>query len=750
MTHAVPKARLKTFAAVTVVMGLLAGGSAAANAAVTPDHGPDAGSTVVTVPAPDMSLDVAGANGSASFAADASGATYAWGSGFRGQHGDGQGAALSKTPVLVSVPGSARLVEITGGDTHVLGLDTDGRVFGWGGNTRSQLGLGDTQDRLEPTPIALLDGVTANQVEAGFYHSLALGSNGRVYGWGDNGNGQLGNPAAGKNASLPVEAQLPADVRVTALAAGSYFSLALSESGDLYAWGYNDKGQLGDGSTVTRSTPVKVENPDGAHFVSVAAGNGQSYAVTTSGEVYAWGTNDSGQLGTGDTTGSVLPKRVNFATGVSIVSIAAGHSHTLALDSDGTAYAWGLNTRGQLGLGDTAVRLSPEAVTLPGKVLVGQVAAGEGHSIAIGADGNAYGWGANGPFGQVGDDTTTNRDTPVRVKFPIAVTEVTFDGLAGTNLGGNDDWTYSVTTPAHEAGAVDVGVHWTLYGVQQETQLYPGGFTYEAPATPPTITDPSDQRVREGDLATFDVVVTGTPTPTVTWQVSRDGGKTWEESFEVAGATVSESGLAIEVSGNLSFDGYEFRAIATNSEASVESAAATLRVDATDDGSSDDGSTDDGSTDDGNVDDGSTDDGSSDDGNVDDGSTDDGSTDDGSSDDGNVDDGSTDGGSTDGGNVDDGTVDDGSTDGGNVDDGNVDDGDTDGADSDGSDSGGSATDGGNHGGKGDGTSGSGSGVGGHDPLVTTGGSSLTAFWVIGGVLLLAGAAMVVVSRLKKK
>jgi hypothetical protein len=196
---------------------------------------------------------------------------------------------------------------------------------------------------------------------------------------------------------------------VTAIAAGSNFSLALDASGQVYAWGANLFGQLGDGSTTNADSPVAVQLPNGVTVTSIAAGGDHALALDSNGDVYAWGSNFAGQLGNDSLTASDVPVPVSPPTAgaVSYTAIAAGTAHSLAIATTGVAYAWGSNASGQLGdgvLGEQSLQPDspvPTPVSMPDGVTVTQIAAGASHSVALGDDGHVYDWGSN-VFGQLG------------------------------------------------------------------------------------------------------------------------------------------------------------------------------------------------------------------------------------------------------------------------------------------------------------------------------------------------------------
>jgi ricin-type beta-trefoil lectin protein/regulator of chromosome condensation (RCC1) repeat-containing protein len=265
-------------------------------------------------------------------------------------------------------------------------------AWAWGANTRGQLGDGTTTDRSAPVVVqragAPLSGVKT--LAAGFYHRLALMEDGTVLAWGSNAHGELGDGTT-TDRSTPVVVQKEGAplTGVKTLAAGTSCSLALMEDGTVLAWGLNASGQLGDGSTTDRSTPVVVQRA-GAPLTGVktlAAGHGYSLALLEEGTVLAWGRNDRGQLGDGTTTDRTMPVVVQRAGAPlsGVKTLAAGAYHGLALLEDGTVLAWGLNAHGELGDGTTTDRSTPVAVQKDGAPLTGvkTLAAGHGHSLVL-------------------------------------------------------------------------------------------------------------------------------------------------------------------------------------------------------------------------------------------------------------------------------------------------------------------------------------------------------------------------------
>jgi alpha-tubulin suppressor-like RCC1 family protein len=205
-----------------------------------------------------------------------------------------------------------------------------GSGLAWGSNGAGQLGNGTDTDSNVPVPVALPAGTTITAIAGGRTYSLALTSTGTVLAWGSNNDGQLGNPAFTRS-SVPVPVRLPAGTTITGIAAGGDHSLAVTSTGTALAWGNNEFGELGNGSNTNSNLPVPVNLPAGTTITAIAAGSYHSLAVTTTGTVLAWGNNSAGQLGNGSNTNSNLPVPVNLPAGTTVTAIAAGFQHSLAI-----------------------------------------------------------------------------------------------------------------------------------------------------------------------------------------------------------------------------------------------------------------------------------------------------------------------------------------------------------------------------------------------------------------------------------
>ncbi|WP_158587899.1 RCC1 domain-containing protein [Actinomadura logoneensis] len=353
------------------------------------------------------------------------------GSNESGSLGDGT-TTERDAPVRTRLLGGVALTEESGGDSHTLGLTSDGRVLAWGRNANGQLGDGTTAMRTTPAPVRLPGGVTAIRIAAGFDHSLAVTSDGRVLAWGRNTNGQLGDGTT-EDRTAPVFVRLPPGVTVTQVAAGSYHSLALTSDGRVLAWGDDTLGELGDGRRARGGTPVFVHLPDGVTASGLAAGpGGQSFAVTSAGRLLAWGRNDIGQLGDGTTEDRTTPVYAALPTEDTVTRVAAGHDHALALTSDGRVLVWGANKSGQLGPGRGSIQKEPVQTDLPTGATVAQIAVGSAHSLALTTDGRVLAWGANFA-GQIGDGAVTTRSSPAVMPLPEAAGPAT--GVAANSYG---------------------------------------------------------------------------------------------------------------------------------------------------------------------------------------------------------------------------------------------------------------------------------------------------------------------------
>ncbi|MSY36252.1 MAG: RCC1 repeat-containing protein, partial [Actinobacteria bacterium] len=353
----------------------------------------------------------------------ASGAAYCWGYNGEMQLGNGS-TANSNVPVAVTATGAlaGKTITAISAESNFTCAIASGAAYCWGYNGSGQLGNGSTTNSNVPiaiTTTGILVGKTITAITAGSNHACAIAS-GAAYCWGANYYGLLGDGSTG-NSTIPVSVTATgtlAGKTITAISAGLNYTCAIA-SGAAHCWGYNERGQLGNGSTTNSNVPVATVNTlllDGTTY-EISAGSQHTCAIA-SGSAFCWGLNGSGQLGNSTYANSdraVAVTTTGALVGKTITAISAGSQHTCAIAS-GAAYCWGYNGNGQLGNGSTTNPNVPVAVismgVLAGKTITA-ISVGSQHTCAI-ASGAAYCWGYNGQ-GQLGNGSTTNSNIPVAV-----------------------------------------------------------------------------------------------------------------------------------------------------------------------------------------------------------------------------------------------------------------------------------------------------------------------------------------------
>lgn len=325
------------------------------------------GSTVPT----SVPTAIAGLSGVTALAAGADhslalkddGTVWAWGRNAAGALGNGT-QTDQHAPQLVS--GLTGVIAIAAGDGRSFALRADGSLWGWGENSTGALGIGSQNDALSPSPVGLFAGGFSGivAVAAGARHTVALRSDGQVFVMGEVAVPQLNWPSL-----LVTPSALDGLALISGIAAGNGFTIAHDINGRLWSWGVNGSGQLGLGNTTPRALPLPIERTQAGNellpTLRLAAGNDFAAARSLDGSVLAWGADASGQLGDGAATaGATAPNGVANLTGP-ILDIATGTAHALAVRADGSVYAWGANSAGQLGIGSSEAQRA-EPVQIPG------------------------------------------------------------------------------------------------------------------------------------------------------------------------------------------------------------------------------------------------------------------------------------------------------------------------------------------------------------------------------------------------
>lgn len=326
-----------------------------------------------------------------------------WGDNRSGQLGGGFADSSVRGPVWVAADSAFNAIAV--GQAHACALTASGRAYCWGSGASGQLGNGQTSS--SPTPVPVSGTQTFVTIVAAAAHTCGLTPTGTVYCWGSNREGELGNRTSTPS-SVPVAVSMPPGVSFQQLVAGASHTCGLTAAGAAWCWGSNSTGQLGTGSASAASSPAQVQG--GLAFRSIGAGMGHTCGVTTAGAAWCWGSNGSGQLGTGAAGPQVARPQAVSGGLTGFTDIAVGEHHSCALTSDGAAYCWGVGRSGQLGNGQSAD--SPRPVLVVGGHNFRSLSLGAAHSCGVSADGVMWCWGDNS-FGQTGALGASNRPVPM-------------------------------------------------------------------------------------------------------------------------------------------------------------------------------------------------------------------------------------------------------------------------------------------------------------------------------------------------
>jgi alpha-tubulin suppressor-like RCC1 family protein len=393
-------------------------------------------------------------------------ALWTWGTGGQGQLGRLGFVVQTLTPVTTFAGGTnwadtpttepEDLYTISSGNTHTAAIKTDGTLWTWGSGIYGQLGTNDTTNRSTPVT-TFAGGSTWKSISCARSLNAAIKTDGTLWTWGNNGQGQLGTNDI-TDRSTPVTT-FAGGTNWKQVECGKFHSIvsnafvaAIKTDGTLWTWGANPQGQLGTNGGGNKSTPVTTF-AGGTNWKQCSSGNNQCTAIKTDGTLWTWGLQTLGRLGNATTSGNALTPVTTFAGGTDWKQVSSGGYHIAAIKTDGTLWTWGNNFQGQQGTNDTTQRSTP-VTTFSGGTNWKQVSGGNTHTAAIKTDGTLWTWGS-GFSGQLGTNDTTNRSTPV------------------TTFAGGTNWKQVSGGANHTAALSDDGTNKELYlfGLNTDSQL---------------------------------------------------------------------------------------------------------------------------------------------------------------------------------------------------------------------------------------------------------------------------------------
>ncbi len=367
------------------------------------------------------------------------GSVFIWGENSNYALGDGTDVNKNTPQNITSrflLSGNEKVTQISTGGEHSSALTSKGRVFMWGLNHNFQLGIGTFNPQSTPLDLTLSFPISNNDkikhISLGYDHSSALSNLGRLFVWGSNTDGKLGDGTFSSERTTPHEITtffpLNNTDKLSSVKLGQYHSAGLSESGRVFIWGLNYSGLLGDGTFTSRKTPTEITSlfqlPNDDKIVQISLGELHSSALSSEGRVYTWGSNDYGQLGNGTNIDSNLPieisNKFSLSNGEKISLLSLGAVHSSAITTSGRIFVWGSNEYSVLGDGTYINRNLPVEITFRFSLLNNEqievISMGSYHSSAVTSKGNIFMWGENWS-GQLGNGSNQNINFPNKVIF---------------------------------------------------------------------------------------------------------------------------------------------------------------------------------------------------------------------------------------------------------------------------------------------------------------------------------------------
>jgi len=338
---------------------------------------------------------------------------HSWGDNSEYQFGIGNNSTGNPQPIKID--SNVTWKKVSCGGFHSLALKLDGTLWSWGANNQGQLGTGNTNSQIVPYQIGSIGSGVVKWIfiSSGSFHSTGLRSDGTLWAWGRNTEGQLGQ---GDNINRSSPTLIGAEYEWKSISGKAFHTLAIKNDGTLWAWGKNDSGQLGLGDTTDRNSPTQVGTDTDWKLIS--SNKTHSLAIKNDGSLWTWGRNIdpndapfNGVLGLGDGVADIINVPTRIGSDYNWKHISCGGYHSAAIKTNKSLWLWGSNYYGQLGTGDTNYRNVPTEVSGENIFTWKQVSCGDTHTTGLKLNGTIWSWG-NNEYYQLGNNNTNSITTP--------------------------------------------------------------------------------------------------------------------------------------------------------------------------------------------------------------------------------------------------------------------------------------------------------------------------------------------------